>query len=136
MLGFRARKFDPEQAFYIMSKYGVRNLMAVPTVIQIMMKAVSNPRERYDLNMRSITVGGETMGKEVYEWGKKALGVEINEQYGQTECDLVVGGCSQVMKIIPGSMGKAIPGHVVEIINEGGEVIGARTIRRNRCQTT
>src|SRR4030042_1141438 len=85
MLGFRARKFDPEQAFYIMSKYGVRNLMAVPTVIQIMMKAVSNPRERYDLDMRSITVGGETMGKEVYEWGKKALGVEINEQKGQTK---------------------------------------------------
>jgi acetyl-CoA synthetase len=124
MLGFRARKFDPEQALYIMSKYGVRNLMAVPTVIQIMMKAVSNPRERYDLNLRSITVGGETVGKEVYEWGKQALGVEINEQYGQTECDLVVGGCSRVMKIVPGAMGKAIPGHVVEIINEGGQVLG------------
>jgi acetyl-CoA synthetase len=123
MLAFRARKFDPEQAFYIMSKYGVRNLMAVPTVIQIMMKAVSNPKDRYDVDLRSITVGGETMGTEVYEWGKKALGVEINEQYGQTECDLTVGGCSQVMKIIPGSMGKAIPGHVVEIINEGGEVL-------------
>jgi len=124
MLGFRARKFDPEQALYIMAKYGVRNLMAVPTVIQIMMKAVSNPRDRYDLDLRSITVGGETVGKEVYEWGKQALGVEINEQYGQTECDLVVGGCSKVMKIIPGSMGKAIPGHDVEIINEGGEVLG------------
>ena len=124
MLGFRARKFDVEYAFYIMAKYGVRNLMAVPTVIQMMMKTISNPREIYDLDLRSITVGGETMGKEVFEWGKNALGVEINEQYGQTECDLVIGNCSQVMKIIPGSMGKAIPGHTVEIINDNGEVLG------------
>lgn len=123
MLGFRARKFDVEYAFYIMAKYGVRNLMAVPTVIQMMMKTINNPRDFYDLNLRSVTVGGETMGKEVFEWGKNALGVEINEQYGQTECDLVVGNCSEVMKIIPGSMGKAIPGHTVEIIDERGEIL-------------
>lgn len=123
MLAYRARKFNPEEAFFIMAKYGVRNLMAVPTVLRIMMHAVKNPKERYDLRLRSITVGGETLGEELAEWCKSSLGVELNEQYGQTECDLVIGFCSEVMEVVQGSIGKAIPGHVVEIINEKGEIV-------------
>jgi acetyl-CoA synthetase len=123
MLAYRARKFNPEEAFYIMDKYGVRNLMAVPTVLRMMMHAVKNPKEKYNLQLRSITVGGETLGEELAEWSKNSFGVELNEQYGQTECDLVIGYCSEVMKIVHGSIGKAVPGHIVEVINEKGEVV-------------
>ena len=122
VLAYRPRKFDPESAFYMMAKYGVRNLMAVPTVLRMMKHAVSRPRERYDINLRSITAGGETLGKELCDWTKECLGVEINEQYGQTECDLVVGFCSEIMNLVPGAIGKAVPGHVVEIIDENGLV--------------
>jgi acetyl-CoA synthetase len=124
MLAYRSRKFDPEEAFYVMAKYEVRNLMAVPTVLRMMMHAVRHPREHFDLRLRSITAGGETMGEELCDWTREHLGVEINEQYGQTECDLVVGYCSQIMKIVPGAIGRAVPGHTVEIINEGGQVAG------------
>ncbi len=123
MLAYRARKFNPEEAFYIMDKYGVRNLMAVPTVLRMMMHAVKNPKEKYNLQLRSITVGGETLGEELAEWSKNSFGVELNEQYGQTECDLVIGYCSEVMKIVHGPIGKAVPGHIVEVINEKGEIV-------------
>jgi len=122
MLAYRARKFDPEQAFYMMGRHGVRNLMAVPTVLRMMKHAVNNPRERFGVQLRSVTAGGETLGAELCEWSKKALGVALNEQYGQTECDFVVGFCSQVMEILPGAIGKAVPGHTVEIIDEDGQV--------------
>jgi len=122
MLAFRARKFDPEQAFHLMAKHGVRNLMAVPTVLRMMMHAVEKPKEHYNVQLRSITAGGETLGEELSEWCREALGVELNEQYGQTECDLVIGFCSEVMKIVPGAIGKAVPGHIVEIISEEGEI--------------
>ncbi|MBC8391287.1 MAG: AMP-binding protein [Deltaproteobacteria bacterium] len=122
MLAYRAQKFDPEEAFYMMAKYGVRNLMAVPTVLRMMKHAVTSPRERYDLQLRSITAGGETLGAELCQWTREALGVELNEQYGQTECDLVVGFCAEVMDIVPGAIGKAVPGHLVEIIDEDGRV--------------
>jgi acetyl-CoA synthetase len=123
MLAFRARKFDPEQAFYLMAKHGVRNLMAVPTVLRMMMHAVRDPKAQYDVQLRSITAGGETLGEELSQWCRDALGVELNEQYGQTECDLVIGFCSEVMRIVPGAIGKAVPGHIVETINEGGEIV-------------
>jgi len=124
MLAYRPRKFDPEEAFYVMATHGVRNLMAVPTVLRMMMHAVKHPRERFDLRLRSITAGGETMGAELCDWTREHLGVDINEQYGQTECDLVVGYCSQIMEMVPGAIGRAVPGHTVEIINEGGQVAG------------
>ena len=124
VLAYRPRKFDPEEAFFMMAKHGVRNLMAVPTVLRMMMHAVRQPREKYDLRLRSITAGGETMGTELCDWTREQLGVDINEQYGQTECDLVVGYCSQIMEIVPGAIGRAVPGHTVEIINEDGLVAG------------
>lgn len=125
VLAFRAKKFDPAEAFFIMAKYGVKNMMAVPTVLRIMMHAVENPRETYDLCLRSITAGGETLGAELYQWSRRALGVELNEQYGQTECDFVIGFCSEVMNVVPGAIGKAVPGHHVEIITDGGDIAKA-----------
>ena len=124
VLAYRPRKFDPEEAFFMMAKHGVRNLMAVPTVLRMMMHAVKHPREKFDLRLRSVTAGGETMGAELCQWSREQLGVEINEQYGQTECDLVVGYCSQIMEIVPGAIGRAVPGHTVEIISEDGQVVG------------
>ncbi|CAB1080402.1 Acetyl-CoA synthetase (EC [Olavius algarvensis Delta 1 endosymbiont] len=122
LLAYRPRKFDPEEAFYMMAKYGVRNLMAVPTVLRMMMHAVKDPREHFDIRLRSITAGGETLGQELCEWTREQFGVDINEQYGQTECDLVVGYCSAIMPIVPGAIGRAVPGHVVEIINGEGRI--------------
>jgi len=117
-------KFDSEKAFSVISKYGVSVIFAIATAFRMMMHAVKNPKDRYDLDeLRSITVGGETMGEDLYEWGKKALGIEFNENYGMTECDFMVANCSRIMKVYPGSMGRAIPGHVVEVINENGELL-------------
>ena len=123
VLAYRPRKFDPEKAFYMMAKHRVKNLMIVPTALRMMMHAVKRPQEHYDLQLRSITAGGETLGETLCDWAREHLGVEINEQYGQTECDLVVGSCSEVMNRVPGAIGRAVPGHVVEIIDKDGRVV-------------
>jgi acetyl-CoA synthetase len=122
MLAYKPPKFDPAEAFDVMAAHGVRNLMAVPTVLRMMMHAVKHPRDQFDLNLRSITAGGETLGEELCEWSREHLGVDINEQYGQTECDLVVGFCSELMEIVPGAIGRAVPGHTVEVITEDGQI--------------
>jgi len=121
VLAFRPRKFDPEKSLFMMDKYRVRNLMVVPTVLRMMMHAVKNPQDKFNIDLRSLTAGGETLGDELHEWCRAGFNVRLNEQYGQTECDLVVGFCSQVMPIVPGAIGKAVPGHVVEILDGQGE---------------
>lgn len=119
VLAYRARKFDPEAALSLMERHNVRNIFMPPTALKIM-RQVDNIKERYNLNLRTITVAGEPMGEELLDWGLSEFGLHLNEYYGQTECNLVVSNCSAVMPPKPGSMGRPVPGHDVRIINEQG----------------
>ena len=117
----RFDKFDPEEVFAVMARHQVRNAFIPPTALR-MLRAVPNPRGRHDIALRSVGSGGEALGAETFEWGKAALGVEINEFYGQTECNLVVGACAGIGVVRPGAIGKAIPGHTVAVIDGNGRV--------------
>jgi acetyl-CoA synthetase len=120
VVAHRAKKFDPEDVFHLLAKYGIRNAFMPPTALK-MMRQVRDPRSRHDYAMRTIGSGGEALGEELLEWGREVMGLTINEFYGQTEVNLVVGTCSEVMEVRPGSMGKAIPGHKVEVVDGSGE---------------
>jgi len=85
----RLDKFDPEEAFALMATAGVRNAFIPPTALR-MLRSAGSPRGRYALALRTVGSGGEALGAETYEWGKSALGLVINEFYGQTECNLVL----------------------------------------------
>jgi len=122
VVAYRAKKFDPEYAFHIMAKHGIRNSFIPPTALKLM-RQVKDPGSRHPFELRTVASGGETLGKELLDWGQSTLGVTINEFYGQTEFNLVVGNCEKIMEIRPGSMGKAIPGHVVEIVDDNGNVL-------------
>jgi acetyl-CoA synthetase len=118
----RFDKFDPEEAFAVMARFGVRNAFIPPTALR-MLRAVPNPRGRHDIRLRSVGSGGEALGAETFEWGRAALVVAINEFYGQTECNLVVGSCAGIGVTKPGSIGKAIPGHTVAVIDAEGRPV-------------
>jgi len=122
VVAHRARKFDPERAFYLLEKHGIRNAFMPPTALKLM-RQIREPRKRYDFQMRTIGSGGETLGEELLQWGKEVMGLTINEFYGQTECNLVVGTCAEVMEVRPGSMGRPIPGHKVDVIDEDGNPV-------------
>jgi acetyl-CoA synthetase len=127
VVAYRAKKFDPEQAFYFIAKYGIRNAFMPPTALK-MMRQVKEPQKRFDYRMRTIACGGETLGEELLDWGKQVMDLTINEFYGQTEVNLVVGNCGEVMQVRRGSMGKAIPGHRVEVIDDEGNVVPPGTV--------
>ncbi len=124
VVAYRARKFDPEFAFHLMAKHRIRNAFIPPTALKLM-RQVKNPGAQHNFSLRSVGSGGETLGSELLEWGKHTLGIDINEFYGQTEVNLVVGNCADIMPVLPGSMGKAIPGHQVEIIDDTGNILPA-----------
>ena len=93
VLAYRFRKFDPEEAVSLMARHGVRNVFLPPTALKLM-RQVEEPRERLRFTLRTVGSGGETLGRELLEWGRDQLGVTINEFYGQTECNLIVANCA------------------------------------------
>ena len=122
ILGYRGR-FDPEKALWLMQKYQVTSSFLFPTALKMMMKAVPEPRARYDLGLRSIMSAGEAVGTAVFEWAREHLGVTINEMFGQTEMNYVVGNSHTLWPARPGSIGRPYPGHRVALIDdEGNEV--------------
>jgi len=120
ILGYRGR-FDPEKAFWLMHKYGVRNSFLFPTALKMMMKAA--PRRRYTLSLRSIMSAGESVGDTVFNWSREALGVTVNEMFGQTEINYIVGNSHTLWPAKPGSIGRPYPGHRVACIDEAGNEV-------------
>src|SRR5688572_12101968 len=119
ILGYRGR-FDAEKAYYLIEKYGVRNSFLFPTALKLMMKAFPSPRSKFDFSLRSVMSAGESVGVTVFEWAKEHLGVTINEMFGQTEINYVVGNCQSAWPAKPGSIGRPYPGHRVAVIDENG----------------
>ena len=123
VLAHRARRFDPEYALHLMSKHNVRNTFLPPTVLKLMREAI-DPAQ-IDVPIRSIAVGGETLGAELIEWGRAAFGVTMNEFWGQTETNLLCGNCGVIHDVRPGSLGRPIPGHDVEVLDDDGRRLPA-----------
>jgi acetyl-CoA synthetase len=115
----RFDKFDPEEAFGLMAKTGVRNAFIPPTALR-MLRSAGSPNGRHAIHLRTVGSGGEALGSETYEWGRSALGVTINEFYGQTECNLVLSACAAIGVSRPGAIGKPVPGHDVAVIRADG----------------
>ena len=115
----RFRKFTGEAAFRLMAEQKVRNAFLPPTALKLM-RQVENPRGRFDYALRSVASGGETLGAELIDWGRRTFGLTINEFYGQTECNMIVSSCAAVMEARPGIMGRPVPGHVVDVVDANG----------------
>jgi acetyl-CoA synthetase len=123
----RFDKFDPDEAFALMASANIRNTFIPPTALR-MMRAVPSPRGRFDIRLRSMGSGGESLGVEALDWGREAFGITINEFYGQTECNLVLGSCEALGALKPGAIGKAVPGHNVAVIDGEGRPVKPGTL--------
>src|SRR5262249_55145892 len=120
----RYEKFDPEEAFALIAHAQIRNAFIPPTALR-MLRTVPNPKGRYDIKMRSIGSGGESVGADTYEWGKSVFGLAINEFYGQTECNLVLSACGALGVSKPGAIGRPVAGHKVAVIDDDGNPLKA-----------
>jgi len=112
-------RFSAAKAFELMATYGVTHSFLFPTALKAMMKAEPRPK-RHALKLRALMSAGEAVGDAVFNWCRDALGVPVNEMFGQTEMNYVVGNCQALWPAKPGSMGRAYPGHRVAVIDDEG----------------
>jgi len=124
IVGYRGR-FDPERALRLIERYQIRNTFLFPTALKLMMKAFPRPRDAFDVDLRTIMSAGEAVGTAVFEWAQSALGVTINEMFGQTEMNYIVGNSQALWPAKPGSMGRPYPGHRIALIDDDGSEVAA-----------
>ena len=123
-------RFAPELALALLQDYKVTHTFLFPTALKAMMKAVPRPRQHYKLRLQALMSAGEAVGDAVFDWCRDELGVTVNEMFGQTEINYIVGNCGRSLDADghpaagwparPGSMGRAYPGHRIAVIDEQG----------------
>ncbi|PKO44373.1 MAG: AMP-binding protein [Betaproteobacteria bacterium HGW-Betaproteobacteria-3] len=91
-------RFSPELAFTLMQQHGVTHSFLFPTALKAMMKAYPTPRTQFTLQLQAIMSAGEAVGDAVFAYCQEQLGVTVNEMFGQTEINYVVGNCSMNQK--------------------------------------
>ena len=112
----RMTKFNAEGCQKIIQDGDVRNVFFPPTALKMLMA------ESVKLNgLRTVACGGEPLGAALLDWGKSALGLSINEFYGQTECNMVISSCGRLFPARDGCAGRFVPGHEVAVIDENGQ---------------
>jgi acetyl-CoA synthetase len=114
----RFEKFTAEATAALIRECGVRNIFFPPTALKLL-RAADIKIE----GLRSVASGGEPLGAEMLTWGREALGVTINEFYGQTECNMVASSCSHLFEPRPGHIGRPVPGHELAVVDEAGKVL-------------
>jgi acetyl-CoA synthetase len=112
----RFPKFDAEAAFRLMRDERVTCAFLPPTALKFM-RRVPVPE---GLAVRAVISGGEALGADLTRWGREALGAPINEIYGQTECNLVLASCAGTQDVVPGTLGRPVPGVEVQVQDEQG----------------
>ena len=126
----RAR-FDADLALKLMARHRVTHTFLFPTALKAMMRAAPAPRKSHPrLALRAIMSAGEAVGEGVFAYCRDQLGVVVNEMFGQTEINYVVGNCGRYVgadgRRAPGwppragSMGRPYPGHRVAVIDDDG----------------
>lgn len=109
--------FDPGWGVRLMAEQRVTTAFLPPTALKLMRR---DDVSGEGLALRAVLTGGEPLGEQMLAWGRERLGVTLNEIYGQTEANLVVGNCASVWDVRPGSMGRPYPGHDVEVVAPDG----------------
>ncbi|SHK32403.1 acetyl-CoA synthetase [Pseudonocardia thermophila] len=116
--------FSPALTWQVLSRFGVTNFAAGPTVYRALRNAdVPVPG---DLTLRRCSSAGEPLTPDVVTWAQEVLGVPVRDHYGQTETGMVIANAwhpDLVADIKPGSMGRPLPGWRVEVLRADSEEI-------------
>lgn len=104
-------RYSPELAFAVLQYYRVTNFAAAPTVYRTM--RAKKDIAPTDVRLRRASAAGEPLTPEVIDWSIDQFGVEVRDQYGQTEHGMfIINPWHDSLRedVRPGSMGVPLPG--------------------------
>jgi len=124
IVSYRGR-FSADKALELMQRHGVTNTFLFPTALKMMMRSPAwNAADgKQALKLRAIMSAGESVGSAVFDWTRSVLGITVNEMFGQTEVNYIVGNSHERWPARPGSMGRPYPGHRVAVIDADGREV-------------
>ncbi|REI04879.1 acyl-CoA synthetase MbcS [Staphylococcus felis] len=118
-------RFNPSLYLELLQDFKVNVLCCTPTEYRMMSKLKN--LDEYDLtHLHSAVSAGEPLNRDVVEKFQSHFDLIVRDGYGQTESTLLIGFLKETAPRM-GSMGKAIPGSDVAIVDDEGHEVPAHT---------
>lgn len=109
-------RFEARGLLAAIVRCGVTTFCAPPTVWRMLVQEdLAGTRTA----LREVCGAGEPLNPEIIEQVRKAWGLTIRDGYGQTETTAQVGN-PPGQKVVPGSMGRPLPGYRVVLLDADG----------------
>jgi len=110
-------RFDPAATLDVLRREAVTTFCAPPTVWRLLIQGDLGPRPPA---LRELIGAGEPLNPEVIDQVQAAWDLTIRDGYGQTETTAQVGN-TPGQPVIPGAMGRPLPGYDIVLDGEGDE---------------
>jgi acetyl-CoA synthetase len=118
-------EFDVDRWYTILESERVDIWYTAPTALRMLMRAGTDAAREHDLRtLRTVASVGEPLNPEVVLWGREAYGLDILDNWWQTETGGIMIANRPGMAVRPGSMGRPIPGIEATILerDERGDI--------------
>jgi acetyl-CoA synthetase len=110
-------RFSAKAVLGTIARCGVTTLCAPPTVWRLF---IQEDLASFPVRLREVIGAGEPLNPEIIEQVQKAWGLPLRDGYGQTETTAQIGN-SPGQKLVPGSMGRPLPGYRVVLLDPDGQ---------------
>ena len=117
-------EFEPRRWYRILAEERVNVWYTAPTAIRMLMKAgTALTRERTYPDLRLMLSVGEPLNAEAVLWGVEAFGMPFHDTWWQTETGAIMIANFAACEVLPGCMGRAIPGVEARVVRRGSSGI-------------
>jgi acetyl-CoA synthetase len=120
VLILNSARFSARTLLDTLTRCSVTSLCAPPTVWRMV---IQEDLRNWHPPVREVLSAGEPLNPEVIEQVRRAWGLTIRDGYGQTETTAQIGNTS-AQPVKPGSMGRPLPGYVIDLIDPATGVHG------------
>lgn len=119
VVAFREPRFDTERALELMRVCGVTIGLFPPTVLRLLRQSgLVTPTVAQGLRLRCFVTGAEAVEPELFGWAADALGVTVNNAYGLTEANALIGHSHALGDLDLRCLGRPYPGRRVAVLDD------------------
>ncbi|HEY3541811.1 MAG TPA: AMP-binding protein [Gaiellaceae bacterium] len=118
VIAYREPRFDAERTLDVLERCGASIGLFPPTVLRMLRQSGVTARD--SLRVRCFITGAEAVEPELFGWAEDALGVVVNNAYGLTEANALVGHSRTLGALDLNALGRAYPGRRLRVVGEDG----------------
>lgn len=118
VVAYRQARFDPDRVLAVLREHGVSVGLFPPTALRLLRDSGRLTGDTAGLRVRCLVTGAEAVEPELAYWTRHAMHATLNNAYGQTEANALIGHSTLLGELDAAALGRPYPGHTVAVLDQ------------------